>query len=311
VSIDDLRKAIPKARKSLPAKHPTFFVAPSARDAEPQRVALSGDMQSELIAIAVTMLQRAAEYEQVDYDPDARIERGEQVLLISSANVDDGGIIYDIVDRLHNLKYLDARTLIDTPTTSYGIGFGTTADERILFVRRKRLDSITAGGKLFAIAGDMLRPVKEPGLVIDRTFDLIVFPEGVVAFDHQAFEKLVRDPADVSAELRKNAQAVAKIIPFAPGLIDALVARGEGNRPMIRRKLRSIVEVKHLDGVTIAEVRAALKAQGKSPTHYIKKDKMDFAMADALFVLRFLDEGTWRGWRSKTLYAAGGRSVVK
>jgi hypothetical protein len=32
-------------------------------------------------------------------------------------------------------------------------------------------------------------------------------------------------------------------------------------------------------------------------------------MSDALFVLRFLDEGTWRGWRSKTLYATVLRSA--
>ncbi len=244
------------------------------------------------------------------YDPDARIERGEEVLLVADDNVDDESGIYDVVERLQDLDDLDARELVKTPTSLYGIGFGTTAEKRILFVRRKRIDSIAAGGKLFAIAGDTLRPVREPGLVIDRIFDLIVFPEGVVAFDHQSFEKLIRDPADVYAELRDNAEAIAKAIPFAAGLVDKLVARGE-SKPMIRRKLRAVVERKHLAGVTMPEIKAAFKAQGKSAAQYIKKDKLDFDMSDALFVLRFLDEGTWRGWRSNTHYAAGGRSVVK
>ena len=109
--------------------------------------------------------------------------------------------------------------------------------------------------------------------------------------------------------MRANAKAVAKFVPFAPGLLDKLVARGE-NKPMIRRKLRSIVERKHLVGVTMNEIKTALKKEGEKPSEYIKIDKLDFGMESAMFVLGFLVRAPG-GWRSNTHYTAGGRSVLK
>jgi hypothetical protein len=312
VSVKDLGKAIKSARRALIGRNPRFVVLPAGRDAEPLRVPLAKDMRDELHAIAMTALQRADDLEQVDYDPDSRIERGEEVLMVADDAVNDESVIYDIVERLEKLKRIDARLLAEQRTVLYAVAFGTTPEDRIVFVRRKRVETFGAdGGWIVGIAEDTLRVVREPAIVIDRIFDLIVFPAGVVAFDHQAFEKLVKDPADVSAEMRSNAEAVAEKVPFAAGLIDKLVARGE-TRPMIRRKLRSIVERRHLDGVRMKEIRGALRAQNRKPSDYVNRDdELDFDIADALFVLRFLDEGTWLGWRSKTLYAAGGRSVVK
>jgi hypothetical protein len=310
MSIASLRKAITDAKDWIEGKNPTFFAVPAEKGAAPHRVSMKDALQRKMRRFATDALERAADLEQIAYDPDARIERGEQVLLVSADKVNDEADIYDVVENLPNYTKLDARRLVDVPTRIYGVAFGTTSEERMLFLRRRKVDSIAAGGgQLIAPAGDALDAIDTPGLVIDRTFDLIIFPEGVAAFDHQAFEKLVRVPADVSAELRKNADAVALQVPFAPGILDALVARGEKG-PMIRRKLRSIVERDHLNGVTIGEIRRALSAQGRAPKDYIKKSMLTFDITEALFVLRFLDEGTWRGWKTNTLYAAGGRSVV-
>lgn len=311
MSVKPIQQAIKTARKQLGHKLPTFFVVPSAKAEPPRTVALGSEMEAEMRSIAMTALDHADNYEQIEYDPDHRIVRGEEVLLVPDDSIDDESYVYDIVERLDALDDLHAALLIETPTKMYGVGFGATPDERILFVRRKHMDTITADGKLFAIAGgDTLRPIKQPGVILDRVFDLIIFPEGIVAFDSVTFERLVKDPEDVAEELRSNAKAVAKFVPFAPGLIDELVARGE-SKPMIRRKLRSIVERKHLVGVTMNEIKFALKKEGEKPSTYITNDKLDFGMESAMFVLGFLDEGTWRGWRSNTHYSAGGRSVVK
>ena len=311
MSVEELPDAIRGARRALARKNPSFVVLPSGRGAQPKRVALANDMRDELRAIAMTALQRADELEQLAYDPDAALRVGEQVMLVPDESLNDESVVYEIIDRLEKLERIDARLLVEEPTVLYAVAFGTTPEERIAFIRRKRIDTFGAGGGwIVGIAEDTLRVVRQPAIVIDRTFDLIAFPEGVVAFDHAAFEKLLKDPADVYAELRKNAKSVANKVPFGKGIVDALVARGETG-PMIRRKLRSIVERKHLDGVAIGEIRAALKAQNRKPSDYIKNNKLDFPMSEALFVLRFLDEGTWLGWRSKTLYVASGRSVAK
>lgn len=275
LSIEPIKKAIKKAQKSLRNQSPTFFAVPTNKDEDPRTVALSEDMQSELLGIAMTSLDHADSYDQLEYDPDHRVSRGsKEALLVAVADVNDESTVFDIVERLDTLDDLHAKTLVETPTQMYGIGFGTTAEERILFVRKKRVEGITADGKLFAIAGDTLRPVKQPGMLIDRAFDLIVFPEGIVAFDSFTFEQLVKDPDDVVAEMKKNAKTVAKSVPFMPGLLDKLVARGE-NKPMIRRKLRAIVERDHLAGVTMPEIKTALKEQGKTPINYISKDPKD------------------------------------
>ena len=317
MSVDKIKQAIKTARKYLGQKQPTFFIIPSDKNKAPRTVALGPEMEAEMRAIAMTALDHADNYEQIAYDPDNRIARGEEVLLVPADSVDDESEIYDIRVKLDNLDDLHASRLIETPTKIYGVGFGTTTEDRILFVRRKHMDTITADGRLYAIAGgDTLRPIKQPGVVLDRIFDLIIFPDGIAAFDSVTFEQLVKDPEDVAAELRANAKAVARYVPFSPGLIDKLVARGE-KKPMIRRKLRSIVERKHLVGVTTDEIKTALKKEGKKPSAYFtkdpkdKKDKLDFGMDEAMFVLGFLDEGTWRGWRSNTHYTAGGRSVLK
>ena len=311
MSFKKIQKAIKDARKSLADESPAFFVVPFDTDEAPRTVALAKNMQDELLAIAMTTLEHADNYEQLEYDPDHKIMRGsDEVLLVPLDNVDDESIVFEVVAKFDDLKDLHARTMVKTKTRMYGIAFGTTPEDRILFVRQKRVDGITAGGKLFAIAGDTLTAVKQPGMVIDRSFDLIVFPDGIAAFDSVTFNKLVKDPADVSAELLENAKKVAAQVPFAPGLMKKLVARGE-DKPMIRRKLRSIVERKHLVGVTMGEIKKALRDEGETASHYITKDKLDFEMSEAMFVLGFLDEGTWLGWRSKTHYAAGGRTVVK
>jgi hypothetical protein len=317
MSIKPIQQAIKTARKQLGPKLPTFFIVPSDKSEAARTVALHLEMKAEMLAIAMTALDRADNYEQVEYDPDHRIVPGEEVLLVPDGNVNDDSDVYDIVDNLDALEELHAGLLVKTPTKMYGVAFGATADERILFVRRRHMETITADGKLFAMSGgDTLQAVKQPGVIIDRVFDLIVFPEGIVAFDSVTFERLVKDPKDVSAELRANAKAVAKFVPFAPGLLDKLVARGE-NKPMIRRKFRSIVERNHLVGVTMDEIKAGLRKEGEKPADYIKKDakdkkeKLDFGIESAMFVLGFLDEGTWRGWRSNTHYTAGGRSVLK
>ena len=317
MSINSIQKAITAARSSLSSQLPTFFVVPKDKDEAPRTVALVQAMQNEMRKIATSAIEMAASLDHVEYDPDHRIVRGEQVLLVPDNKVNDESDVFDIVENLDSLVDLHAIQLVDTPIKMYGLGFGTTPDKRILFVRRKPMGTITAAGKLIAIAGgDALRAIKQPGVIIDRVFDLIVFPQGIVAFDSLTFEQLVKDPADVSAELRKNANDVAKFIPFASGKLKELIARGE-KKPMIRRKLRSIVERNHLVGVTINEIKSALKAEVGSSSKYVTKDvkdmkeKLDFNMSDAMFILEFLDEGTWRGWRSKTHYAAGGRSVVK
>jgi hypothetical protein len=316
MAVEAIKKAISKARKALKDELPAFFVVPKAKDEDFRTVALDDEMRTEMVAIAMTTLEHAADYEQVEYDPEHRIVRGEEVLLVTDDHVNDESEIYDIIERFDDLVDLDARELIETPTRLYGIAFGTTEEDRIVFVRRHRIDSFAADGKLIALAGDTLRAVKQPGLIIDRVFDLIVFPEGIVAFDSLTFERLIKNPEDVSAELLENAKEVAKVVPFAPDVFKALVERGE-TKPMIRRKLRSIVERGHLAGVTMAEIKAALKAEDRVPSQYIKrdnkdgKDKLNFDVKEALFVLGFLDEGTWLGWRSKTLYSASGRTVVK
>ncbi len=66
MSIKDLTKAIPAARKSLSSKLRTFFAVPAAADEEPRRVALSSEMQSEMRDMALTALQRADDLEHVE-----------------------------------------------------------------------------------------------------------------------------------------------------------------------------------------------------------------------------------------------------
>jgi hypothetical protein len=311
MSVEPIQKAIKRARRSLKDQSPTFFVVPSDNDERPRTVALDDNMAAEMLGIAMTALQHADDYDPIEYDPDHRIARGtEEVLLVPLNRVDDDSVVFDIVQSLDSLTDIHAREMVEIRTKMYGVAFGTTPEQRIVFVRLKRIEGITADGKLFAIAGDTLRAIKQPGMVIDRAFDLIVFPQGIAAFDSVTFERLVKDPKDVSAELLKNARTVAKDVPFAPGLLKKLIARGQ-DKPMIRRKLRSIVERNHLSGVTISEIKKALRRQGKVPSDYVNGDKLDFDMSDAMFMLGFLDEGTWRGWRSNTHYAAGGRSVVK
>lgn len=270
-------------------------------------VRLHTEMLTQLRDVCVDVLSRIEEMESRDYDPDARLSLGEEVMYVGPEHINSESQIYDVIEQLDETDEIGGRAAAAHKVSWYAIAFGE-GDDLTLFIR-KRLEQVNGESRLIGLAGDALRPSTRPVMIFDRNIDLIVRAEGVAAFNERAFEGLIRSPEDVAEELKSNVDRVSAYLPFAEETVADLKSRGL-KRPMLRKKLRSIAERGHLHGVTVNRIEEELERQGFDPDLFIEDDALTFDMRHAMLFLRFLDEGTWLGAFSNTLYASDGKSPV-
>jgi hypothetical protein len=264
-------------------------------------------MLGHLRSICSDVLSDLDDLEQRDYDADARLVRGEEAMFVSPDRINAGSPVIAAINSINNLPEIGGRAAAAHKISWYAIAFGQ-GEDLTLFVRR-RIEQFAGRTRLIGLAGDSLHPSPSPVLIFDFEIDLVVRREGIVAFNERAFEGLIRAPQDVQAELVDNIDSIAEALPIHTDTIEALKDRAL-KRPMIRRKLRSIIERGHLRDIQITDIAKRLKEQGFQRKLYIAKGELQFDMRHALLFLRFLDEGTWLGAFSRTLYASDGKSPV-
>lgn len=301
-----IRRAISELK--IEDEEPFLIIAwKDGRDIVSATVRLHVDMLTALRDICGDVLIRIDEMESRNYDPDARLAVGEELMYVGPEHINSDSQIYDVIAQIDESDEIGGRAAASHKVTWYAIAFGE-GDDLTLFIR-KRLEQVNGESRLIGLAGDALRPSSRPIMIFDRTIDLIVRPEGVVAFNERAFEGLIRSPKDIAEELESNVERVSADVPFADETVADLKSRGL-KRPMLRKKLRSIAERGHLHGVTVNRIAEELERQGFDPDLFIEDDLLKFDMRHAMLFLRFLDEGTWLGAFSNTLYASDGKSPV-
>lgn len=308
MSTKDLKRAI--KRLELDGHDPFLLIAwKEQRSIEAATVRLDPAMREPLRAICQDALRSIDDREMRDYESDARLNKKEQGMWVESARINEESVLVHVIERVATVDEVTATSAASHRLLFHAIGF-FEGDDLTLFVRR-RFKQIETGrkGKLVGLAAESLRAVKNPIIVFDEVIDFIWRTEGIVAFDESAFDGLLRDPQDIEKELSDNLDALAMSLPFNDETLEALHEHGLKGT-MLRKKIRSLTERPYLKNVSLRDIRSKMKAQGFEPAHYINSGKLQFEMARALTLFRFLAEGTWNGIFSGTLYGADGQATI-
>ncbi|MGA8532584.1 MAG: hypothetical protein WB615_00585 [Candidatus Tumulicola sp.] len=254
---------------------------------------ISEDMQHELRGIAQAALERIDDLEMSDYAGPTGLEAGTEGLYVPSNRLNANAELLGLLASPDALPTLKSQEIGEKPLSFFGIGIGSSSDNRVFFVR-KQLRTLRASHLLFAIFAKELDPVKTDIVSFDRATDFILCAEGAVVFDMRAFEKYVQDPDDIAEELSSDLSEVGEVLPIDEETLSQLSEKAEKGA-LLRRKIRSIVESEHFATLTLDAVKAAFRGLGRDPRKYIKGNKLNFPVEEAAFVLKVLDQSAWAG----------------
>ena len=308
MSIKDLKREI--QRLDLDDEEPFLLVAwKEQRNTVFATVRLHAEMLAPLRGICTKSLASIETREMRTYDSDARLNKNEQGMWIDSSRINEDAVLVSIIDDVPNANEITATAAASQTLLFHAIGF-FEGDDLTLFVRR-RFKQFQTGrkDKTIGLASEALKPLEKPIIVFDGIVDFIWRTEGIVAFNEDAFDGLLRDPEDIEAELDKNLDAIASSLLFDDDTMSELHDHGLKGT-MLRKKVRSLAERPYLKSVTVNDIKVKMKSQGIDPRHYIAKNKMKFEMRRALTLFRFLSEGTWNGIFTGTLYGADGHAQI-
>lgn len=268
---------------------------------------ISEEMQKELRSIAQGAVNRIDELEMSNYDGPTTLITGAEGMYVSAEHLNADAEFLSLLTDSDELRKLSSEELVDESLSFYAVGIGADESDRIFFVRR-RARALQAKHLLIARIAADLRPVKSDVLHLDRTTDFILHKEGVVVFDTRAFEMYVQDPEDVAVQMDEDLETISGQVPVDGDTLVALKRQGRKG-VLLRRRIRSICESDYFGDLTIADLRKEFQALGRDARDYIKNGKLHFAMEDAAFVLKVLDESAWIGRFSKKLLSTNAKRV--
>jgi len=116
-----------------------------------------------------------------------------------------------------------------------------------------------------------------------------------------SFEMLFREAPELTARLPRYVESVAAALPFAEGAGEALADACARNSRFARR-LRSIHERGHLQGVTLDRLRHEITRHGLREEDYVRDGHLVADNPEML--LRILNEDLFTGGLSDTQYQA-------
>lgn len=177
-------------------------------------------------------------------------------------------------DRLVSFGGMDpvgANALGNDAIAFYSILRGTTAADRVAYVRHMNPMRLAKPGLIIAGLGDALSKLDSKIFVMDQTADIIIRPDSIDIIDKVFFDGLFFGLSGAGKDLDKIVTATLKSLPVSKSTVTMMIARSR-DRKRLRRKVLDIRQSGHLETVTMKEFKAAIDFIGLPKDRFIKKE---------------------------------------
>jgi hypothetical protein len=184
----------------------------------------------------------------------------------------------------------------------YALLLGNDPNRRSAFIKKGNPVKLADKG-LIAIFDQTLTRVTQPILSFSPTFDVVIAPEGVWAFDQKNFEGLFKETDVVLAKTDEWVEELSVELPIAEYSKKEFAERLRSNS-VLRRKVQSILRNPHFKNLTPAVIRHTMKAHGLDPDRLMPDGELVFDKETEKDVLHLLNEDLFTGDFSGQHYAA-------
>ena len=252
-------------------------------------------------------LNLLAEMHAVGYGPDVHVELNEYMAVPQHVVEDDA---YDVLDLLERAASLERLSPADIPKTLwfYAVAVGNDPERRTSFVRKANPHRLARPGRILTTLGDVLARIEAPVFVLESRFDVVVVEGGLVVLNDNAFETMFRGATELQGRIPQWAKSISDHLPIEAGGAERLVEASKRDARLARR-LRSISEADYIPNVTMAQLRAQIKAQGLDAGRLIRENQLVIDEEDPDTLLRLLNEDLFVGGLSGRKYAADRKRV--
>jgi len=268
---------------------------------------LRDDAEAALRHACRTTLEELASAEAITFGPDVYLDRGEYL-----------AVPQDVIGADHPvLRVLgEAGTLGQLPANDiprlwfYAVLVGDDPENRTAFIRKTDPHVVTRGGGFVLTLGDALRVIDNPVFVMEDRFDLIVFDEGLAVLRLTPFEIMFRQADELEARADEWVTGISDHVAVSPeGL--GILTEGARRNTRVARRLRSIYDRGHLQGVEVATIRQAAAERGLEPDELFDGERLLItAETDLMVLLRLLNEDLFSGGLTGQEFAADRKRAV-
>lgn len=216
--------------------------------------------------------------------------------------------VRELLRRASGLDRLPAEHLTRFAFQFYAAVVGSDPARRTSFVRKKNPAKVLKRGGLVFSYGDRLTEVRDPLMLLDDRFDLIVAGQGLAVLEQDVFESLFRD-VEVLAERYPVYAKAFETLRLGESELEILVDRCRRDSRLGAR-LRQIYESGHLaaGNVSTKQVIREIDRLELPRDRLLSDGKLDFSGADASTILKLLNDDLFIGGLSKVSYEAGSKA---
>lgn len=206
------------------------------------------------------------------------------------------------------LPRLNPRDLQATTFAFYAAVVGDDPDRRVTFVSRANPYRAALAGGILTTYGDHLQRITGSVFVFGNTFDAILGPEQIVAFDVDNFESLFRDVDILRSQIPTWSNHVIAALPITDSTAE-LIQNACLRNSFFARSARSLQESGTLTGRTLdlSPLVAELAKWGVDCSGSVQDGKLDLQQDQVATLFKVLDEKLYEGWRTGTHWQTGTR----
>lgn len=256
------------------------------------RISLSRGAADGFRALSHEWLEDLRDRAVVPYEATAELADGEVFLIEDQDMLADLRMLYGAAANATDLPTIPADEL-DQRIALYGVVVGE--ENRIALLKRSDPRIGYRGKRTFlASLDERLERLDSPTFAFYTSFDVVLAPGWALVVNQSEFERLFRDAALVEQHITEWVTGIDRVLPWAPGSVDALaeVARRDSR---IWRRLREIHRRGHLADVTVDQVRDYALQMNLEIGHLIDNDQLVFDPDERFTILHLLNEDLFIG----------------